>query len=78
MLNSQKVTDYKNLLNLSYLKVFYNEYQKPDEILLKYQDFKNIIDLIEDLEISNEIEKRLKKSNEFVDIDRLESLKCLN
>ncbi len=78
MLNSQKVTDYKNLLNLSYLKVFYNEYQKPDEILLKYQDFKNIIDLIEDLEISNEIEKRLKESNEFVDIDKLESLKCLN
>ena len=78
MLNSQKVTEYKNLLNRSYLKVFYNEYQKPDEILLKYQDFKNIINLIEDLEISNEIEKRLKESNEFVDIDELESLKCLN
>ena len=78
MLNSQKVMEYKNLLNLSYLKVFYNEFQKPDEILLKYQNFKNIIDLSEDLEISNEIEKRLKESNEFVDIDELESLKCLN
>ena len=78
MLTFQKVDEFKNLLNISYLKVIYNENQKPDEVLLKYQDFINIIDLIEDLEISQEIENRLNESKEFVSLEDLESLKCIS
>ena len=76
MLTFQKVDEFKNLLNISYLKVIYNENQNPDEILLKYQDFINNIDLIEDLEISQEIENRLNESNEFVNLEDLEALNC--
>ena len=43
---------------------------------LKYQDFINIIDLIEDSQISQEIENRLNESKEFVNLEDLEALKC--
>ena len=72
------MNELKDLLNLSYLKVFYNENQKPDKILLKYQEFINIIDLIEDLEISQEIETRLSESKEFVNLEDLEALNCIS
>ena len=64
----------ENILHLSKYKIFYNERKKPDEILLKYNDFLNLIDLIEDLHISNKIKERLVDHDEFVDMEDIESL----
>ncbi len=64
----------EKVLNFTKYKIFYNKKKKPDEILLKYKDFLNLIDLIEDLKISNKIEERLLDSDEFVNMEDIESL----
>ncbi len=56
-------------------KCIYNSKQKPVEIILPYKTYSELIEYLEDTILGREAEKRLKNSNKFLKIDKIDEFK---